>query len=193
MQERDQNGHKVASSSGKFMGWNTIHRIDNGAPYMTRFWIGRLRLHIFHRGDEDPDPHCHPWDFWTFPLVSYVEEVTSPLLAHALQNTDTVGCLPPDYTVKTCHVVRAWRWNFRPATHTHRVLGAFDGYNPSVSDSDFSFSFEPRVKPGKKIVTLIWRSKEYRKWGFLKNRDGKWCWVAWRDYVLGGGKDAPCE
>lgn len=32
-----------------------------------------------------------------------------------------------------------------------------------------------------------------RKWGVLRNRDGNWCWTPWREYVFGGGKNAPCE
>ncbi|PZR89749.1 MAG: hypothetical protein DI537_20310 [Stutzerimonas stutzeri] len=188
MAERDPNGHKVVSSSGKFMGWNTIHRLETGDRYMTRFWIGRLRLHIFHRGDEDPDPHDHPWDFWTFPLVSYVEEVTVPSERGHQRYTS---------------IVPAWHWNFRPATHTHRVKGAWSGayvneagqlIDPDDPLYDHGYlKFEPTVVPGKKIVTLIWRSAEYRRWGFLKNREGKWCWIGWKDYVLGGGKNAPCE
>ena len=187
MEQRDPNGHKVVSSSGKFMGWNTIHRLETGDRYMTRIWIGRLRLHIFHRGDEDPDPHDHPWDFWTFPLVPYVEEVTVPIREQE----------PHRYTA----VVSAWRWNFREATHTHRVKGAWDGHfygnlrNGDLAILPYRSAMTPLpgVVEGKKIVTLIWRSKEYRKWGFLKNRDGKWCWIGWRDYILGGGKNAPCE
>ncbi len=187
--QRDANGNKVVSSSGKFMGWNTIHRLETGDAYMTRFWIGRLRLHIFHRGDEDPDPHDHPWDFWTFPFVPYVEEVTVPC-GGAI---DWNGQVVPDseqYMTVT-QVVRAWRWNFRPATHRHRVIGAFDRY--VHDDGDASEIALPQTTPGKKIVTLIWRSREYRKWGFLKHRDGRWCWVHWKEYVLGNGKSAPCE
>lgn len=189
MCEVDPNGKPVVSSSGKFMGWNTIYRLETGDRYMTRFWFGRLRLHIFHRGDEDPDPHDHPWDFWTFPLTPYVEEVANPQIAEPLQNTRKVGSGWSDTLIKHVQVVQAFRWNFRPATHTHRVLGAWNGQRTGPGP-DGMF---PAVKPGKKIVTIIWRSAEYRKWGFLKNRDSKWCWIGWRDYVVGGGKNAPCE
>ena len=56
------------TSAGKFRGWHTI--ITDGSKYMTRVWFGRLRVHVFYRGDADADPHDHPWDFWTFPLTS---------------------------------------------------------------------------------------------------------------------------
>lgn len=31
-------------------------------------WTMRLYLHCFYRSDEDPDPHDHPWDFWSLVL-----------------------------------------------------------------------------------------------------------------------------
>jgi hypothetical protein len=58
--EIEQKG-KAHTSAGKPSGWHTIQH--NGSPYMTRIWIGRLRLHIFYRGDTEPDAHDHPWEF----------------------------------------------------------------------------------------------------------------------------------
>lgn len=82
-------------------------------PYQTRYrWKHRVgtqtRLHVFHRGDEDPDPHDHEWDFWTFPLTDYFEEVWE---------RGPKG-------VWTIHIrkVEAFHWHFRKATHIHRVL-----------------------------------------------------------------------
>lgn len=179
------------TSAGRFYGWHTI--ITDGAPYMTRAWFGRLRVHVFYRGDADQDPHDHPWDFWTFPLRSYVEEVTV-----ASGYTDTVLA---EYITRR-QVVPAFGPVFRPATHTHRVIGPYSGY---VRDG-FGYlircgarrantlgpSFWPEDEPGK-IVTVVWRSEFKRKWGFLKHKDGRWCWQAWKDYALHGGKNAPCE
>lgn len=187
-----ENGKPVRRSVGPF-GYNTIFAPD-GTPYMTRFWIGRLRLHIFHSGDLDADPHDHPWDFWTFPLTPYVEEVTE-----AWQDYSNETYM----TAKRRQVVPAWRWTFRPATHCHRVLGRFTG----VVTDDFGFDhdvsagaanklphrqFVPQFDSGK-MITIVWRSPEYRRWGFLKHRDGRWCWQHWKEYVLGGGKDGPCQ
>lgn len=150
----------------KIYGEDGVHR----TPYMTRMIIGRFRFHLFHRGDADPDHHDHPWGFWTFPLRSYVEEVTRL----------NVGEEPR----VEFNVVRAFRFHYRPATYTHRVLGV------SKTPKDL---FDDFYKPGK-IPTLIWTDKgPRRKWGFLKNRDGQWCWVPWREYVFGGGKHAPCQ
>ena len=68
-----------------------------------------LRVHVFYRGDEDEDPHDHPWDFWTFPLTSYEEEVWLPTETHGV------------FTYKK-QTVKAFRWHYRPATYLHRVV-----------------------------------------------------------------------
>ena len=167
----------------RFLGKHTIFD-DAGnsrTPYMTRMWIGRLRLHIFYRGDNDPDPHDHPWDFWTFPLTSYVEEVTNPHVTG-----DDRG---NPYVYR--RVVERFQLHYRRATHCHRVLGRWSGaLTPVPMSSDFKPA--PTHTDGK-IITLVWRGKSERPWGFLRDRDGKWCWTPWKEYVFGGGKHAPCE
>ena len=203
----EQSKAKQTSSSGRLFGRSVVYGKEDDArtPYMTRYWIGRLRLHIFHRGDADPDCHDHPWDFWTFPLTSYVEEV-------AIMRRETImegeEARPPRYDQHT-QIVPAFRLTYRPATHCHRVLGPYSG---NVADpfghiipcsasraAELPASFKPYYdvgapgRPARKIVTLVWRGKEGRTWGFLKRRDGRWCWVHWKEYVFGGGKSAPCE
>lgn len=174
---------KQTTSAGRFMGRSVVYgkEAEHATPYMTRYWIGRLRLHIFHRGDQDPDCHDHPWDFWTFPFTSYVEEVPLP-------NRFEGG-----YDLYR-QVVPAWRLSFRPATHTHRVLGrAHEITEPCDDVTICQHKGRSYVACPGPIVTLVWRSEDKRKWGFLKNRDGRWCWVHWKSYVFGGGKSAPCE
>lgn len=145
-------------------------------PYMSQVILGSLRLHVFHRGDNDPDPHNHPWPFWTFPLVDYVEEVTT---FHRWKRS---GLTP----VRKLNPVKRWRVHHRPATYTHRVL-----YRAKRVKTERGFHrFEQAEGP---IVTLVWSGKTVNEWGFLKTRDGKWCWVAWKDYVFRGGKHGPCE
>jgi len=194
----------------RFFGWHTIFD-DAGnsrTPYMTRVWIGRLRLHVFHRGDNDPDHHDHPWDFWTFPLTSYVEEVAVPDIK-GLSYMEALFCGPERYKLHR-QIVRAFRLSYRPAIHCHRVLGRFANRfrrPEKVDDSGDvlmwnSYAapathrptppFEPAFKNGK-VITIVWRGKGGRKWGFLKNRDGRWCWTPWKEYVFGGTKHAPCE
>ena len=152
-----------------FFGWQTIYGVDgeHRSPYMTRGWIGRLRLHIFHRGDNDPDPHDHPWSFWTFPLTAYVEEVTEWACSLIVEG----HCKDTYFT--RIRTVRAFRPHYRSANYTHRVIGP--------------------VKGSGRIITVVWRGRSARRWGFLKHRDGKWCWVHWKEYIYGGGKTAPCE
>lgn len=81
----------------------------DGSPYLTRVIVGRLRFHVFHRGDIDPDPHDHPADFWTFPLVPYVEQY--------LTRDGRTGR----------RVVRAFRLHHRRAEFAHRVVGRWAG------------------------------------------------------------------
>lgn len=196
------------TSAGKLFGMNTVTGED-GTPYMTRAWLGRLRLHVFHRPDHDPDCHDHPWDFWTFPIWpphGYVEEVVDGDLA-CLARESTIVVRGPNFTLhgrdtlqktRRRQIVRSFWPSYRPAEHCHRVLGAFTGTMIADLFPEIEFRTEgeiseyPQVGHGK-IVTFVWRGKAERKWGFLKNRDGQWCWVAWRDYVFGGGKDGPCQ
>lgn len=193
---------KTVSSAGKFLGMNTICGED-GSPYMTRVWFWGLRLHVFHRPDLDEDTHDHPWDFWTFPIWppgGYVEEVVNPMLTDAMAERNLyAGHWSGNHSSdRSLQVVPAFRLSYRPATHCHRVLGAHDprgdilAADATVDHFDTNVA-SPGVDPDRKIITLVWRGKANRNWGFLKNRDGKWCWVAWRDYVFAGGKDGPCQ
>lgn len=60
---------------------STIRGAD-GSPYLTRYRlidlgkeIGRLYIHRFHRGDEDPELHDHPWHGISLILAGgYIEE-----------------------------------------------------------------------------------------------------------------------
>lgn len=122
---------------------------------MTRW--GQLLWHVFYRGDEDPDPHDHPWDFWTMPLgQGYWEEV--------LQNDGTTRM----------NRVRPWTWQFRSWAYTHRVLypefghlGSYDGYTDNIG-SVMNLIEPARAKQACwPLHTLVWR-KPYngRTWGF---------------------------
>lgn len=177
---------KRTSSADKFMGAHTI--LHEGDPYMTRYWFWRLRVHVFHRGDKDTDPHDHPWDFWTFPLTSYVEDVWYNDGGIQIVNDRVSPVLN-----RRREVVRAWRWNKRLAEHTHQVLGTFEGWQRDTVAEGRAVP-EPRPLIGKrKIVTIVWRGAPGRRWGFWKKREGLWCWQDWKTYVLKGGRNQPCE
>ncbi|EHK56922.1 hypothetical protein [Allomesorhizobium alhagi] len=157
----------------QFIGGRTIYGADgeHWTPYLTQFRIGRLHLHIFHRGDADPDAHDHPWDFWTFPLVSYVEEVWDA-----------------ERREKSYRRVERFRLHARNAEFTHRVIGRAAKV---VSPADSELLGEWATEPGK-IITIVWKGPDRRKWGFWKDR-GSWCWTPWRTYAFGGGKHTGCE
>jgi hypothetical protein len=186
-------------STTRFMGVHTI--MVEGDKYMTRAWVGRLRLHIMYRGDADPDCHDHPWPFWTFPLTPYVEEVIAPKLAQATRlTTEGLGesfvCSPSKAT-RWRQVVSRFKVSYRPAEHAHRILGRasdialhwdFPGATvPTIFDD------EKLIRPGK-IVTIVWRGKvtNHKGWGFIRNTGNLWCFKPWKDY-LNGGKHVPCE
>ena len=76
--------------------------LEGSEPYLERwiFWFGfSLRLHKFHKGDDDRAFHDHPWWFITLPLKSYQE-------------------LAPGRPVKE---IKAYRLYFRHAGHQHIV------------------------------------------------------------------------
>lgn len=183
---------ELKSSQDSWWGSHTIINPDTGEPYMTRYWIGKLRLHVFVRGDQDPDCHDHPWDFWTFPLTSYVEEV----LHEQRQAYAARGHPPPPKFYRVTHVVKRFRLHKRAAEHCHLVLGSFEGYEkPTFSDDFNHITQEWQKRPligNRRIITIVWQAGVRRKWGFWKNREGRWCWEFWKDYILNGGKNAPC-
>lgn len=193
MAELDKDGKTIKRSTGPY-GWNTI--VKQGSRYMTRLWLGRVRIHIFYRGDDDRDPHDHPWPFWTLPATSYVEEVYE-----RIEGTDQFAM--------RLQVVPAWRLNYRPAEHMHRVIGPWHGRvrlaDGFIFDHPISYKrfmecntdgrYEPVAEEfnGNKLVTLVIRGGFSRMWGFLRNRDGRWCWQNFKEYLNNnGGGDAPC-
>ena len=75
---------------------------ENNQPYLERWiiWFGfTLRLHKFHKGDDDRAFHDHPWWFITIPLRDYAE----------------------DTPIHGRRVVRRFLPHFRPAKHQHIV------------------------------------------------------------------------
>lgn len=162
----------------------TVVGQDDREPYLTRLVLGRLRFHIFWRGDVDPDPHDHPWGFWTFPFVPYLEEVVmGPEDAARWQ--DLLGVA--DGLFRFQNYVASWRWHYRPATYLHRVLGAAE---ETTSDDSPVRTYRLTGRP---ILTIVWTERPQRDWGFLKIQGAQTCWVGWREYIWGGGKHAPCE
>lgn len=145
-----------------------VETIGFDTPYRTAVLIGRLRLHIFHRGDEDPDPHTHPWSFWTFPLTSYLEEVFDPCEG-----------------TKTLNIVKAWRWHCRPINYAHRLLGrvARGTVRPGKVITLVWRSPHAGVDWGFWVPTQTARDKNWKQLERIASI--KVSLVHWRSYVFG--------
>lgn len=186
-----------------FLRRHTIFSLFTGRVYMTRTALGPLRLHVFHRGDDAPDCHDHPWDFWTFPLVSYVEEVVDPTATQAVRD-GPISLVDPAAIVEV-RLVRAFRLHHRRAEHTHRVLGAWSGrwlrqgkflwypVNGFERADDPCGVYEPEVDPKRRVVTLVWTLRIRRRWGFFKLLRNRACWTDSQDYIEAGGHTQPCD
>lgn len=156
--------------------WGSVTESDKrNVPYQTLFSIGRLRLHCFHRGDEDPHPHDHMWDFVTFPLTPYLEK-------------RYVGGVPE------VRRVDAWRFHRRDAEFCHILLGKAAPY-------DYVLDLGEHVMPGK-VWTIVWVGPKVREWGFWVGPEHgeernealnrwsywfiPWQFVPWKDYIYQG-------
>lgn len=151
--------------------------------YLRRFYIFRSKrfnvyLHRFHRSDDDPDPHDHPWDFWSFILSKgYREQIWA--FCHD-DSLDRAGYIRPDPiepdqfsgSRDTCpgalfgphyEEVKAGDIAWHAATHVHRVL----------------------LRPGEKPWTLVITGPTHRPWGFARPTE----WVFWREYLNNWSKD----
>lgn len=165
-----------------FWGYDPAPEAWGWSPYMRKWgihlpFLGSVWVHNFLRGDVDRDLHTHPWEFWTFPLTSYVEEVGIP---NGLNGFRTIR-----------QVVFALSLYHRPATYAHRVLGRYRGHYEGDTEEGWA-TFIPEPSPGP-IWTLVFHRPKSREWGFWKLRDGRWCWQGWKAYHHEGGKSAPCE
>lgn len=156
-QQRNERARKLLRALFPYKRQVIYGRGEHESPYLIRYRVWGIGLHIFYRGDADPDCHDHPFDFHTFPLTPYVEEV-----------------LTPSTGAKYAQVVPALRWTFRPAEHTHRVLGRFSGLD------EYSGYDSPQTD-GRKIITIVIFHKRRREWGFWQNR----VWVHWKRYLYG--------
>lgn len=138
----------------------TVETIMGGeprTPYLTRVTLGQLKLHIFWRGDGD-DPHDHPADFWTFPLVGYYEAYLTPAGDDLAQR-----------------FVKPFRLHFRKAEHAHSVIGpsALDGAPSRRPIVTITFWGKKRRDWG------FWvRAGEASLAGAPRRK-----WVPWKEYI----------
>ena len=156
-----------------------------GDLYLTRYSCALLPgyfLHVFNRGDSDPDPHDHPWAFATFPLVAYVEEVW-------------------EHGLLTRRMVSAGRWHHRNADYCHRLLGSF--WKPAAGDgpnvrNEWNVIVPRSYLPwytrlawlifgAGKVITIVKHGPATRNWGFrrrvVSDNTASWVWVGWKQYI----------
>jgi hypothetical protein len=143
---------KIARATGDAWFGFTFRAFE----YQSTFWIGRVRLHVFHREDPGAACHNHPWTFWTFPLVAYVEEV------------ERGGAL-------TREIVHRFWPTWRPREHTHRIIGAWSGT---------IVAGVPQARPGP-IVTLCLRGRNagVDAWHYVATIGGRVHRLPWRRYL----------
>lgn len=137
---------------------------------------GHLRLFVYRRGDSDPDPHDHPWDFWTFPLSTYAELVMG------------------DDGLMTQNWVGRFRWHHRSAYYSHILLGKLVRH----------WWLGAGVVGTGPFASLVWVCPNLHKWGFWVRQElvaetwpvelagsilthnprrGGRVWVHWRTYL----------
>lgn len=160
----------------KLFPYVDIMRDDTNDIYLRRWFIyprdkdfgknqgkGRLYLHKFYRGDEDPHFHDHPWKFTSLILTrGYWEETPFDPATEGFR-----GMVPFGYTwsFASSDEERKLKWypRFsilrRPAEWKHRVI---------LSD-------------GKPVWTIVKTGVKERSWGFwVKNT-----LCPWRRYSKG--------
>lgn len=143
-------------------------RGDGQSPYLTRWTLpslpwGALYLHRFHRSDAD-DLHDHPWHFWILILWrGYIEETPCPNCVRSDGRRCWVknGCSLCEDRGRLRKRVWPGMILRRPAIWRHRV----------------------ELVDGKTAVTLIWRGRYVREWGFWV----KGTWQRWKEYFLERG------
>lgn len=168
MQTTKPNG----STHKKLFGRSDLRDPIEGSRYMTRWFFGSLRIHKMYRGDLQRDCHDHPWWFVTFPFTSYVEEVLR------FRNGTYF---------RELNIVKAWRFHFRPARYTHRILGPYDKKRTLTDQyfqSTLTGSWNRVSEQTKTMWTFVLRGKVKMKWGFwaVEHEADEGVWVPAKDY-----------
>jgi hypothetical protein len=153
---------KIDVSSGdRFLGASTAY------GYQTTIWFWRFRLHIFWREDPGEAFHDHPWDYATFPLHPYVEDVLDLVTGKV-----------------TRQVVPAFTVTRRNAEHAHRIIGRWDGIDRFFQEEPEAG--EPRAEPqtvSGAVVTLVRRGPIRREWAYFNVKGAKVHRLPWRRYL----------
>ena len=140
-----------------------VYGKDDNTVYLTRIRLtprtrwGQLYFHWFHRPDTDRAFHDHPWDFWTFPLQDYYEDVFDP----------------ETNEIKIARRVPAFRISFRPAEYAHTVLGGWKKDQGAVG-------------PYMTFVWHAPKRRNWGFWvgDIRSDRPRERYWMHWKDYLL---------
>jgi hypothetical protein len=153
----------------KLFPYTDIMRDDTNDIYLRRFFIyprnkdfgknkgkGRIYLHKFYRGDEDPHVHDHPWPFTSLILTRGYWEETPWSSNHT---TDYIPTFGDDGEWRSRKFYPRFSILRRPATWKHRVI----------------------LKDTTPVWTFVRTGVKERSWGFwIKD---KLC--PWRNYNNG--------
>lgn len=155
-------------------------RGDAQSPYLSRWTLldlpfGALYLHRFHRSDAD-EMHDHPWSFWSLILWrGYVEE--TPNRCRDVRNG----------SVKEMEALMSskdgWQWGGYGIGDSAFVSRPYGRQRKRVwpgmilrRPSEWVHRVE--LIDGKGAVTLVWRGRYTRQWGFWTKKG----WQHWKDY-----------
>lgn len=145
------------------------HRVieTDGRPYLTRWylWPGAPRkgeddtasraplavfIHFFHRGDDDRDPHNHPWDLSASLVLTggYHEERMVTITEGGARRVDWVS-----------RIVRPWSINLIRGEDFHRV---------------------ELLRPDEGCWTIFVAGRNVQDWGFKERHTGRFVpWQAY--------------
>lgn len=156
-------------------------RGEDTGPYLTRWTIleisgWSLKLHMFHRGDEDRDLHDHPWTFWSLILRGgYWEHTAAPARlaspcpacgrSYKGQGSAYFGpaCSRGDFCCVNDRATKR-RW-YRPGSFLYRPA-------PSPHRIELASGSEG------KVWTLVLTRPKSREWGFHTICG----WIPWTGY-----------
>lgn len=143
----------------------------DGAPYLERVVLEKDRtyLHVIYKGDDDRDPHDHPWDFTSLIVWgSYVEHSFLPEpcrdgMPHRWDGPGGMGHCTACGADRAAVNLVPRRDVYRSGMHNHK--DAADLHRLELPDGP--------------VVTLVRRGPTVRRWGFMTQHG----WVDHNSYL----------
>lgn len=165
--------------------YTDIYRDGTTDIYLRRFFIyprdkdfgknkekGRIYLHKFYRGDEDPHLHDHPWPFTSFILThGYHEEIPFRINDTRLPGTEIERSKIVDGTGDP-----AFTWNWRRLTWYPRF---------SILKRPATWKHRVILQDGKPVWTIVKTGVKERSWGFWTDDKSALDFCPWKQYDQG--------